>query len=146
MQDILVLGPVLMVSSLVGEVSGTDVELSWSGNSDEYRIYLSSSPTESLEDMRLVGVTTENSWSHTAPIASNLYYSVTQMFDDNEILWIENGTNTVGVDASSATTSVDDSPTGSITILSIQLTIIFLMLALLSIGMNLQIRKRRSMI
>ena len=68
------------------------------------------------------------------------------MFDDNEILWIENGTNMVGIDASSTTTSVDDSPTGSITILSIPLTIIFLMLALLSIGMNLQIRKRRSMI
>ena len=145
-QDILVLGPVPMVSSLVGEVSGTDVELSWSSNSDEYRIYVSSSPTESLEDMRLVGVTTENSWSHTVPIASNLYYSVTQVFDDNEILWIENGTNMVGIDASSATTSVDDSPTGSITILSIPLTVIFLMLALLSIGINIQIRKRRSMI
>jgi hypothetical protein len=91
-------------------------------------------------------VTTENSWSHTVPIASNLYYSVTQVFDDNEILWIENGTNMVAIDASSVTTSVDDSPTGSITILSIPLTIIFLMVALLSIGMNLQIRKRRSMI
>ena len=145
-QDILVLGPVPMVNSLLGEISGTDVELTWISNADEYRIYLSSSPTLSLENMKLVGVTTENSWSHTAPIASDLYYAVTQIIDSHEILWLENGTNIVDIDASSVTSSVDDSPTGSITVLSIPLSIIFLIFALSSIILNLQIRKRRSLL
>lgn len=135
-----------MVNSLLGEISGTDVELSWISNADEYRIYLSSSPTLSLENMKLVDVTTENSWSHTAPIASDLYYAVTQIIDGHEILWLENGTNMVNIDASSVSSSVDDSPTGSITVLSIPLSIIFLIFALSSIILNLQIRKRRSLL
>jgi hypothetical protein len=132
-----------MVDSLAGDVDGTNIELSWNGNADEYRIYLSSSQTSSLEDMRLVGSTEENSWSHIAPIASDLYYAVTQVIDGNEIIWLENGTNTVNIDASSVADSVDNSPTGSISVLSLPLTIIFLITALLSIGLNLQIRKRR---
>ena len=142
-QDVLVLGPVPMVTSLAGEISGTDVELSWISNAEEYRIYLSSTPTVSLENMKLVGVTTENSWSHTAPIASDLYYAVSQILDGHEILWLENGINTVNVDASSVTSSVDESPTGSITVLSMPLSIIFLIFALSSIIINIQIRKRR---
>ena len=93
--------------------------------------------------MKLVGVTTENSWSHTAPIASDLYYAVSQIIDGHEILWLENGINTVNVDASSVTSSVDESPTGSITVLSMPLSIIFLIFALSSIIINIQIRKRR---
>ena len=142
-QEVLVLGSVSMVDSLAGDVDGTNIELSWSGNADEYRIYVSSSQTDYLEDMRLVGSTEGNSWSHTAPIASDLYYAVTQVLGGNEILWLENGTNTVNIDASSVTDSVDNSPTGSISVLSLPLTIIFLITALLSIGLNLQIRNRR---
>ena len=84
--------------------------------------------------------------SHTAPIASDLYYAVTQIIDGHEILWLENETNMVNIDASSVTSSVDDSPTGSITVLSIPLSIIFLIFALSSIILNLQIRKRRSLL
>ena len=145
MQDILVLGPVSMVSSLVGEVSETKVELSWLGGADEYRIYLSSSPTQSLQNMKLVGVTESNSWSATAPIASNLYYAVTQVINGKEVLWLENGTNTVNVDASSVAVAADSSPTGSITVMSIPLTIIFFLLALSSFGLNLQIKRRKSL-
>ena len=95
--------------------------------------------------MKIVGVTEENSWSELAPIASNLYYAVTQVIDGNEILWLENGTNSVNIDASLVANSVDTTPTGSITMLSIPLTIIFLLLAVSSIGLNLQIRRRSSL-
>ena len=144
LQDLYSLGPVSMISNLDSEISGTDIELSWSGNAEEYRIYRSSYSTETLDEMQLVGVTNENNWDEVAPIASNLYYAVTIVVGDNEILWLDNGTNVVSVDASSVTNYVDDSPTGSITILSIPLTIIFLLLAVSSLIISLRVKKRRS--
>ena len=144
LQDLYSLGPVSMISNLNSEISGTDIELSWSGNAEEYRIYRSSYSTETLDEMQLVGVTNENNWNEIAPIASNLYYAVTIVVGDNEILWLDNGTNIVSVDASSVTNYVDDSPTGSITILSIPLTIIFLLLAVSSLIISLRVKKRRS--
>ena len=143
-QDLFSLGPVSMISNLNSEISGTDIELSWSGNAEEYRIYRSSYSTETLDEMQLVGVTNENNWNEIAPIASNLYYAVTIVVGDNEILWLDNGTNIVSVDASSVTNYVDDSPTGSLTILSIPLTIIFLLLAVSSLVISLRVKKRRS--
>ena len=144
-QDIFILGQVSMVNSLSSEVSGTDIDLSWSlSGADEYRIYRSSSPTLSLQDMTLVGVTDESSWSELAPIASNLYYAVTKVIGGKEVLWLENGTNTVNIDASSVTDSIDSTPTGSITVMSIPLTIIFLLLAISSVILNIQIYRRRS--
>ena len=138
------LGPVSMVSNLNSDISKTDIELSWSGNAEEYRIYRSSYSTETLDEMQLVGITSENSWNEIAPIASNLYYAVTMVVGDNEILWLDNETNIVSVDATSATNHADDSPTGSITILSIPLTLIFLILAISSLVISLQDKKRRS--
>mgnify|MGYP003307845705 FL=1 len=147
-EDIYSLGPVSMVSNLNSQLSGTNVELNWIGsaevNTEEYRIYRSSYQTEILEEMQFVGTTNENSWEEVAPIASNLYYAVTIVVGENEILWLENGTNTVSVDATSVTNYVDNTPTGSITILSIPLGIIFFMLAISSLAISLQIRKRRS--
>ena len=143
-QDLYSLGPVSMISNLNSEISGTNIELSWSGNTEEYRIYRSSYSTETLDEMQLVGVTNENNWNEIAPIASNLYYAVTIVVGDNEILWLDNGTNIISVDASSVTNYVDDSPTGSLTILSIPLTIIFLLLAVSSLVISLRVKKRRS--
>ena len=143
-QDLYSLGPVSMISNLNSEISGTDIQLSWSGNAEEYRIYRSSYSTETLDEMQLVGVTNENNWNEIAPIASNLYYAVTIVVGDNEILWLDNGTNIISVDASSVTNYVDDSPTGSLTILSIPLTIIFLLLAVSSLVISLRVKKRRS--
>jgi hypothetical protein len=94
--------------------------------------------------MQLVGATNENNWNEIAPIASNLYYAVTIVVGDNEILWLDNGTNIVSIDASSVTNYVDDSPTGSLTILSIPLSIIFLLLAVSSLVISLRVKKRRS--
>ena len=66
------------------------------------------------------------------------------MVGDNEILWLENETNIISVDATSVANYVDDSPTGSITILSIPLTLIFLILAISSLVISFQLKKRRS--
>ena len=143
-QDLYSLGPVSMISNLNSEISSTDIELSWSGNAEEYRIYRSSYSTETLDEMQLVGVTNENNWNEIAPIASNLYYAVTIVVGDNEILWLDNGTNIVSIDASSVTNYVDDSPTGSLTILSIPLSIILLLLAVSSLVISLRVKKRRS--
>ena len=143
-QDLYSLGTVSMVSDLNSEISGTDIELTWSGNAEEYHIYRSSYSTETLDEMQLVGITNENNWNEIAPIASDLYYAVTIVVGDNEILWLDNGTNTISVDAKSVVNHVDDSPTGSITILSIPLTIIFLILAVSSLVISLRVKKRRS--
>ena len=143
-QDLYSLGTVSMVSNLNSEISGTDIELTWSGNAEEYHIYRSSYSTETLDEMQLVGITNENNWNEIAPIASDLYYAVTIVVGDNEILWLDNGTNTISVDAKSVVNHVDDSPTGSITILSIPLTIIFLILAVSSLVISLRVKKRRS--
>ena len=143
-QDLYSLGTVSMVSDLNSEISGTDIELTWSGNAEEYHIYRSSYSTETLDEMQLVGITNENNWNEIAPIASDLYYAVTIVVGDNEILWLDNGTNTISVDAKSVVNHVDDSPTGSITILSLPLTIIFLILAVSSLVISLRVKKRRS--
>ena len=143
-QDLYSLGTVSMVSNLNSEISGTDIELTWSGNAEEYHIYRSSYSTETLDEMQLVGITNENNWNEIAPIASDLYYAVTIVVGDNEILWLDNGTNTISVDAKSVINHVDDSPTGSITILSLPLTIIFLILAVSSLVISLRVKKRRS--
>ena len=47
-QDLYSLGTVSMVSDLNSEISGTDIELTWSGNAEEYHIYRSSYSTETL--------------------------------------------------------------------------------------------------
>ena len=143
-QNLYSLGTVSMVSDLNSEISGTDIELTWSGNAEEYHIYRSSYSTETLDEMQLVGITNENNWNEIAPIASDLYYAVTIVVGDNEILWLDNGTNIVSVDAKSVVNHVDDSPTGSITILSLPLTIIFLILAVSSLVISLRVKKRRS--
>jgi hypothetical protein len=143
-EDLFSLGPVSMISNLNSEISGTEIELTWSGSSNEYRIYRSSYSTDKLDQMQLVGMTNENTWNEIAPIASDLYYAVTIVVGDNEILWLENETNIISVDATSVADYVDDSPTGSITILSIPLTLIFLILAISSLIISFQLKKRRS--
>ena len=143
-EDLFSLGPVSMISNLNSEISGTEIELTWSGSSNEYRIYRSSYSTDTLDEMQLVGMTNENTWNEIAPIASELYYAVTIVVGDNEILWLENETNIISVDATSVANYVDDSPTGSITILSIPLTLIFLILAISSLVISFQLKKRRS--
>ena len=147
-------GDVTTVSDLSATLSGSEVELSWEWTEGEtnFRIYRSSSPFTSsghgangealVTDLEPVGETTELIWSETAPVASTLYYAVTTEVDSLEVLWLFETDNTASVDASKAPNSIDVQPTGSISSMSLPLTIIMLLIGLSSIGITLFGRRR----
>ena len=147
-------GEVTTVSGLSATLSGSEVELSWEWTEGEtnFRIYRSSSPFTSLEhgtngealvtDLEPVGETTELSWSETAPVASNLYYAVTAEVGGLEVLWLFEMDNTASVDASEAPSSIDIEPTGSISVMSLPVTIIMLLVGIASIGITVFGRRR----
>ncbi len=147
-------GEVITVGGLSATLSGSEVELSWEWTEGEtnFRIYRSSSPFTSsghgvngealVTDLEAVGETTELSWSETAPVASNLYYAVTAEVDGLEVLWLFEMDNTASVDASEAPNSIDIEPTGSISAMSLPVTIIMLLVGLASIGITVFGRRR----
>ncbi len=147
-------GEVTTVTDLTATLSGSEVELSWEWSEGEtnFRIYRSSSSFTSIEhstngealvtDLEAVGETTEQSWSETAPVASNLYYAVTAEVGGLEVLWLFEMENTASVDASEAPKSIDIDPTGSISSMSLPLTIIMLLIGLASIGITMFGRRR----
>ena len=147
-------GEVTTVSGLSATLSGSEVELSWEWTEGEtnFRIYRSSSPFTSSEhgtngealvtDLEPVGETTEVSWSETAPVASNLYYAVTAEVGGLEVLWLFEMDNTASVDASEAPNSIDIEPTGSISAMSLPVTIIMLLVGVASIGITVFGRRR----
>ena len=147
-------GEVITVSGLSATLSGSEVELSWEWTEGEtnFRIYRSSSPFTSsghdangealVTDLEAVGETTELSWSETAPVASNLYYAVTAEIGGLEVLWLFEIDNTASVDASEAPNSIDIEPTGSISAMSLPVTIIMLLVGLASIGITVFGRRR----
>ncbi|NDF33442.1 MAG: hypothetical protein EB157_02640 [Euryarchaeota archaeon] len=147
-------GEVTTVSGLSATLSGSEVELSWEWTEGEtnFRIYRSSSPFTSSEhgtngealvtDLEPVGETTEVSWSEIAPVASNLYYAVTAEVGGLEVLWLFEMDNTASVDASEAPNSIDIEPTGSISAMSLPVTIIMLLVGVVSIGITVFGRRR----
>ena len=147
-------GEVTTVSGLSATLSGSEVELYWEWTEGEtnFRIYRSSSPFISSEhgtngealvtDIEPVGETTEVSWSETAPVASNLYYAVTAEVGGLEVLWLFEMDNTASVDASEAPNSIDIEPTGSISAMSLPVTIIMLLVGIASIGITVFGRRR----
>ena len=147
-------GEVTTVSGLSATLSGSEVELSWEWTEGEtnFRIYRSSSPFTSSEhgtngealvtDLEPVGETTEVSWSEIAPVASNLYYAVTAEVGGLEVLWLFEMDNTASVDASEAPNSIDIEPTGSISAMSLPVTIIMLLVGVASIGITVFGRRR----
>ena len=147
-------GDVTTVSGLTATLSGSEVDLSWEWTEGEtnFRIYRSSSPFTSLgqdangeallTNLEAVGETTELFWSETAPVASNLYYVVTAEVSGLEVLWLFEMENTASVDASEAPKSIDIEPTGSISSMSLPMTIIMLLVGLASIGITVFGRRR----
>ena len=147
-------GEVTTVSGLSATLSGSEVELSWEWTEGEtnFRIYRSSSPFTSSEhgtngealvtELEPVGETTEVSWSEIAPVASNLYYAVTAEVGGLEVLWLFEMDNTASVDASEAPNSIDIEPTGSISAMSLPVTIIMLLVGVASIGITVFGRRR----
>ena len=147
-------GDVTTVSGLTATLSGSEVDLSWEWTEGEtnFRIYRSSSSFTSLgqdtngeallTNLEAIGETTELFWSETAPVASNLYYVVTAEVSGLEVLWLFEMENTASVDASEAPKSIDIEPTGSISSMSLPMTIIMLLVGLASIGITVFGRRR----
>jgi hypothetical protein len=125
----LTLGSVQMVDSLTVNLIGTKVELSWSGIGDDYRIYHSTSPITSVANMMPIGSSESSSWSEVAPVATTLYYAVTQIIDGQEVIWIS-GENVVIIDATAASGASDNNPTGSILFLQLPLILLFISMAI----------------
>ena len=157
----LVMGPVTMVMDLSATMDGTDVSLSWTGSSAEYRVYRSTSPITTVVgltaldptpawgdpvplDMEPVGTTANTQWSETAPVATTLYYAVTSLVDGVEVVWVVEGENMVSIDASSAADSVDTDPTGSTKLLVLPVSAIMVLLGAAAVAISLTEKKRRS--
>ena len=157
----LVLGPVSMISDLDVTLDGTEVSLSWTGSSSEYRVYRSTSPISTVVgltaldptpawgdpvplDMEPVGITSDSYWSETAPAATTLYYAVTTTVDGVEVVWLVEGENMVSINATSAAQAVDTDPTGSTKLLVLPISLIMLLLGAAAITISLTETRRRS--
>ena len=155
-----IFGPVITVSSLSASLDGSTVHLSWTGSSSEYSVYRSTSPITTVVgltsmdatpawgepvpiDMEPVGVTSDTTWSETAPVASMLYYAVTTVIDGYEVVWIVDGENMVSVNATAAASSIDTDPTGSPKLLVIPVAALLLLLGAAAIGITLFESRRR---
>jgi len=155
-----IFGSVITVSSLSASLDGSTVRLSWTGSSSEYSIYRSTSPITTVVgltsmdatpawgepvplDMEPVGVTSDTTWSETAPVASTLYYAVTTVIDGHEAVWIVDGENMVSVNATAAADSIDTDPTGSPKLLVIPVAALLLLLGAAAIGITLFESRRR---
>ncbi len=149
-----VFGEVSTVTSLSATLSGSEVQLSWEwdGDATTFHVYRSTRAFTTighgpagealLTGLEAVGETDETMWSETAPVAAHLHYAVTVEVDGLEVLWLFQLDNTATVDASDAPSSVDTKPTGSISSMSIPLTIIMLLVGLASIGLTMYGRRR----
>ena len=157
----LVLGPVSMISDLDITLDGTEVSLSWTGSSSEYRVYRSTSPISTVVgltaldpapawgnpvplDMEPVGTTSDSQWSETAPVATILYYAVTSTVDGVEVVWVVEGENMVSIDASSAADAVDTDPTGSTKLLVLPVSAIMVLLGAAAVAISVTETRRRS--
>ena len=161
LENEVILGSVNSVSELSASLDGSTVRLSWNGASSEYRVYRSTSPITTVVgltaldpvpvwgdpvpfDMEPVGVTSDTSWSETAPVATTLYYAVSTLVDGNEVVWLVDGVNMVSVDATAAAESIDTDPTGSPKLLALPIAALLLILGAAAIGITLAESRRRS--
>ena len=161
LENEVILGSVNSVSELSASLDGSTVRLSWNGASSEYRVYRSTSPITTVVgltaldplpvwgdpvpfDMEPVGVTSDTTWSETAPVATTLYYAVSTLVDGNEVVWLVDGVNMVSVDATAAAESINTDPTGSPKLLALPIAALLLILGAAAIGITLAESRRRS--
>jgi len=145
---------VATVNNLDASMSGANVELTWNWNGADsvFRIYRSSSsfgeemPSTGLplpRGLEPIGVTSETSWSESAPVASILHYVVTAEVSGEEVVWMIESENVASVNATDAPLHIDNEPIGSIQLLSFPLAIIMLISGMLSIALTtVQYRRR----
>ena len=129
------------------------LEWNWDDENTNFKIYRSTSPISSydqenqvffmdsqylsnLESNYLVGETNITTWSEEIPVSSKIYYAVTAVIDNREIILISDNENVVLIDATNLSIELDDRGTGSNPSLSIPSSIILLFMGLLSIFLN----------
>jgi hypothetical protein len=92
--------------------------------------------------MKPIGSSESSSWSEVAPVATTLYYAVTQIIDGQEVIWISVGENVISVDATVVAGALDNTPTGSIIYLQLPLILLFISMAIGSMTYVLVGRRR----
>ena len=136
--------------SLVATLEGDQVSLVWAGSSDQFRIYRSTTPISSVVGLTMfdeipawgepmptplthIGSTSYKEWSEPVPVATTLYYVVTSVVQDQEIVWIVDGQNHVSVDATPIGSSSQESVEQASPIISITISGLMATLGLLSL-------------
>ena len=154
--EIIKLGFPETVESLTASIDGDIAILEWNWNDENtnFKIYRSSSPfsinTEEKQllfmDSRylsnldlnyLVGETNITTWSEQIPVSSKIYYAVTAVTDNQEIILIYGNENTVTVDATNISTEIDDEDNAANPSLSIPSSIVLLFMGIISIFLNI---------
>ena len=154
--EIINLGNPETVDGLYAIIDGNIAKLEWNWNDENtnFKIYRSTSPISSntedsqllfmdsrylsnLENNYLVGVTNITTWSEQIPVSTKLYYAVTAVIDNQEIILISGDENVVLIDASNLSTETDDKNSGANLYLSIPTSILLLLMGLLSIFFNI---------
>ena len=147
--------------SLVATLEGDQVRLVWAGTSDEYRIYRSTTPISSVVGLTMfdeipawgepiptplthIGSTQYKEWSEPVPVATTLYYAVTSVVQNQEIVWIVDGQNHASVDATSIASSSQESTEQASPIISITISGLMATLGVLSLIFALTEARRKS--
>ncbi len=148
-QDTLTVDEILTVESFTGYVDDSDIILKWQweGENTNFNIYRSTSPIEineplSSQILTPVGTTSDNEWSEKVPIGTILYYAITSIQNDEEVIWIDlNYGNTIIINASSSSDFVDSDIKDSSS-LSIPLSTLLIIMGTSTIIFNISWRKR----
>ena len=147
--------------SLIATLEGDQVRLVWAGTSDEYRIYRSTTPISSVVGLTMfdeipawgepiptplthIGSTQYKEWSEPVPVATTLYYAVTSVVQNQEIVWIVDGQNHASVDATSIASSSQESTEQASPIISMTISGLMATLGVLSLIFALTEARRKS--
>ena len=147
--------------SLVATLDGDQVRLVWAGTSDEYRIYRSTTPISSVVGLTMfdeipvwgepiptplthIGSTTYKEWSEPVPVATTLYYVVTSVVQNQEIVWIVDGQNHASVDATPIASSSQESAEQASPIISLTVSGLMATLGVLSLIFAVTEARRKS--
>ena len=147
--------------SLTATLEGDQVRLVWAGTSDEYRIYRSTTPISSVVGLTMfdeipawgepiptplthIGSTSYQEWSEPVPVATTLYYVVTSVVQNQEIVWIVDGQNHASVDATSIASSSQESTEQASPIISMTISGLMATLGVLSLIFALTEARRKS--
>ena len=91
-----------------------------------------------------IGSTSYKEWSEPVPVATTLYYVVTSVVQNQEIVWIVDGQNHVSVDATPIASSSHESAEQASPIISITISGLMATLGVLSLIFAVTEARRKS--